>query len=201
MDEGGGSGGGIGSRLGTSVARGVGAPAPNRATDNRVRVASRAKVLKKLLDFVWPARKPKSLDLLTSKGKRGRLDGKLDELQQEEKDFIEEMLSLGNDVKVIPRSKDRTADFELNGIVYERKKLSRVVKTDSDGISSAMSSTILNARGQSSRIIIDGRQQPGMTREIAERGIRRALYADKNNKIDEIMVLTPEGTVARFGNK
>jgi hypothetical protein len=38
----------------------------------------------------------------------------------------------------------------------------------------------MDARGQASHVLIDARNQEGITEEIAERGIRRAYGADSN---------------------
>jgi filamentous hemagglutinin len=55
----------------------------------------------------------------------------------------------------------------------------------------------MNARGQSGNIIIDARNQAGMTVEIAERGIGRALGKDNTSgkKIQGVTIITPQGTI------
>lgn len=62
----------------------------------------------------------------------------------------------------------------------------------------SMSSTIMKARGQSSRIIVDARNQPGINSDIAIRSTSRAFGADRKtnngvNKIKEIKILLPNG--------
>ena len=49
----------------------------------------------------------------------------------------------------------------------------------------------MDAQGQAPNVIVDVRQQSGMTREIAERGIRRAYGADNASgaKIQSIRVI------------
>jgi len=73
--------------------------------------------------------------------------------------------------------------------------LSGVANQTPNGLSSAVSNRILNANGQSRNIIIDARGQTGMTTKIAERGIDRALGADKYNKIQSITVIASQGAL------
>jgi len=125
----------------------------------------------------------------------GNLIGSTDNLTPAERAFVEELVDGGKTVEIIPTATGRTADFLIDGVRYELKTLSGVVNQTSDGLSSALSSRIMDARGQSGNIIIDARGQAGMTPEIAERGIIRALGADKNGKIQNITVITSQGTV------
>jgi Contact-dependent growth inhibition CdiA C-terminal domain len=128
----------------------------------------------------------------------GKLVGSLDGLTTAEQNFIGEMVAGGRTVEIIPRSTaGRTADFLINGKKTELKTMLNVVNQTSDGLSKALSSTIMDARGQSGQIIIDARQQTGMTPEIAERGIGRAFGRDDQlgSKIQNITVITPQGTV------
>jgi filamentous hemagglutinin len=128
----------------------------------------------------------------------GKLVGSIDNLTATEQSFVKEMVAGGKTVEIIPTATGRTADFFIDGTRYELKTMSNVVNQTSDGLSSALSSTIMNARGQSGNIIIDARGQAGMTAEIAERGIGRALGADARAgaKIQNITVITSEGTIA-----
>ena len=104
------------------------------------------------------------------------------------------MRDLGNVVEVLPPSNTgRTPDLVMNGKVYELKTVSGVQRTDSDGLSAAISSRILNGRGQSGDILIDARNQDGMTREIADRAIQRAYGSDDRQGIKSITVFTPQG--------
>jgi filamentous hemagglutinin len=98
-------------------------------------------------------------------------------------------------VEIIPTATGRTADFFIDGVQYELKTMSNVINQTSDGLSASLSRTITNARGQSGNIIIDARAQEGMTIEIIERGITRAFGADKNEKIQNIIVITQQGTL------
>lgn len=127
----------------------------------------------------------------------GRLIGSVDGLTTAEKSFVGEIVSGGKTVQVIPRSAGRTADFLIDGTKYELKTMTNVVNQTSDGLSSAISTTAMDARAQSGNIIIDARGQAGMTPEIAQRGINRAFSADSKTgaKIGSITIITPEGTV------
>ena len=139
-------------------------------------------------------------DFLLRKPGQGRLSGSseaLARLTSEERGFVDEMVMLGNKVEVIDTGTERTPDLRLNGKEYERKRLGAVEDESSNGISSAISNRVMNARGQAVDIIIDARQQNGMTSAIAERGIARAYGQDRRtgSKIESITVLTPQGPV------
>ena len=128
----------------------------------------------------------------------GKLVGSTEGLTTAEQSFIGEMVSGGKTVQVIPSTNaGRTADFFIDGTKYELKTMTSVGNQTSDGLSSAISTTAMNARAQSGNIIIDARGQAGMTSEIAQRGINRAFSADSRTgaKIESITIITPEGTV------
>jgi hypothetical protein len=128
----------------------------------------------------------------------GKLIGSTEGLTTAEQSFIGEMVSGGRTVEVIPAtSAGRTADFFIDGTKVELKTMTNVVNQTSDGLSKSLSSTIMNARGQSANIIIDARGQAGMTPEIAERGIQRAFGNDSRtgSKIQTVTVITSQGTV------
>ncbi|ARL92239.1 hemagglutinin repeat-containing protein [Burkholderia pseudomallei] len=128
----------------------------------------------------------------------GKLIGSTENLTSAERSFINEMVSGGRTVEVIPSSNvGRSGDFLIDGKKYELKTMTNVVKQDSDGLSKAISSTAMDARGQSADIIIDARNQAGMTPEIATRGISRALSRDSGSgeKIQSITVITSQGAV------
>ncbi len=195
VDEGGGSG----SRLGTSIASRVGAPAQRKPTEGRVRVANRAKILQELARRLLAAKPkvPEKLpDFLTKKPTPGKITGKLDDVTPDERRFFEEMRDLGNDVEIVPRGTGRTPDVRLNGKPHELKTVSGVKRTDEEGLSSAISSRILDGRGQARDIVVNARGQAGMTRGAAERAIKRALGADEKRGIDSITIFTPEGPIS-----
>ena len=134
-----------------------------------------------------------------------RLNGTLDGLEAQEKKFVEEQLKQGSYVTIIPTGKGRTPDFIIDGARYELKTVSNIKlpingtnEAVSDKLSKAMSSTIMKARGQSSNILVDARNQPGINSEIAIRSTVRAFGADRKtndgvNKIKEIKILLPNG--------
>ena len=195
VDEGGGSGG----RVGTSVASGVGAPRRNKPRQARTQVANRAKLLQELARRLWAAKPkvPEKLpDFLTKKPTPGRITGKLDDVTPDERRFFEEMRDFGNDVEIVPRGSGRTPDVRLNGKPHELKTVSGVKRTDEEGLSSAISSRILDARGQARDIVVNAKDQAGMTRDVAERAIKRALGADEKRGIDSITIFTPDGPVS-----
>ncbi|MGJ7615634.1 MULTISPECIES: hypothetical protein [unclassified Variovorax] len=107
------------------------------------------------------------------------------------------MIVGGRNVEIIPTSSNRTPDFKIDGVHYELKTMANVFNESSDGISKALSSTIMDARGQSGKIIVDARGQNGMTPEIAERGIARAFGRgnQSGSKIESITVITQSGTI------
>ncbi|MBJ2157405.1 hemagglutinin repeat-containing protein [Variovorax sp. IB41] len=127
----------------------------------------------------------------------GKLIGEIGGLTKAEKAFVNEMLGGGRTVEVIPTSAARTPDFKIDGVQYELKTMTNVLNESADGISKALSSTIMHARGQSGQIIVDARGQKGMTPEIAERGVARAFGRDNQSgsKIESITVITSAGTV------
>lgn len=127
----------------------------------------------------------------------GKIIGSTDGLTVAEQGFVNEMVAGGRTVEVIPTSTGRTADFLIDGRQYELKTMTNVSNQTFDGLSKAISTTAMDARGQSGNIIIDARGQPGMTADIAERGVSRAYGRDNvsGQKIKSITVITSEGTV------
>ncbi len=126
---------------------------------------------------------------------RGRLTGSLDDLTPAERSYVELELNAGRNVEMIPRGEGRTPDFRIDGgPTTELKTISGVQDTSGDGISRAMASRIMDGRGQADHIVVDIRQQAGVTQEIAERGVRRAYGADNltGGKIQEIRVIGPD---------
>jgi HK97 family phage portal protein len=181
-DGGGGSGGGNSSR--------------NRggSEQQRVQVAGRAKVVRELVKRLIGS-KPKFPEFLTKRPTTGKITGKVEDLTDAEKRFVEELKDLGNDVEIVPRGAGRTPDLKINGKPHELKAVDGVKSTETDALSNAISNRILNARGQAADVIVDARKQPGMTREAAERAVRRAYGADFRRGIDSITILTPDGPI------
>ena len=84
------------------------------------------------------------------------------------------------------------ADFVIDGVRTELKTLSGVENETSNGISAAIANRVMNARGQASHVFVNGRGQRGITKEIAERGIRRAYGADDKAEIQSIRIIGPD---------
>jgi hypothetical protein len=125
----------------------------------------------------------------------GRLTGDASRLLPAERSFVNEQLSAGRRVELIPTATGRTGDFVIDGVRYELKTVSNIVNTAPDRSSGSISSTIMSGRGQAPNIIVDARNQSGMTIAIAERAARRAFGADSRNGIQSITFLTPQGTI------
>lgn len=138
----------------------------------------------------------KTPDFLIKRETPGKLKGKTDDLTDDEKRFVEELKDLGNDVEIVPRGKGRTPDFRINGKPHEYKIIKELKSTDDNGLSKAIGERASKGRSQSGNLIIDGRGVPKMTVEAAERGIRRAYGSDFNKRINNITVLTPEGSIS-----
>jgi hypothetical protein len=114
----------------------------------------------------------------------------------EQENSVDELLrSEGRDVQPNPLEGQpgagRQGDRLVDGKLTEIKSVSGVNSPDGDSLSGAVANRVMNARGQAQDIIVDARQQPGMTQEIAERGIRRAYGADNltGAKIQSIRVI------------
>ena len=127
----------------------------------------------------------------------GKIIGSIEKLTPDEAKFVREMQSKGHTVEIIETATGRTPDFLINGMPCELKTISSVADMTVDGLSNAVKRRIMDARGQSANIIIDARNQPGMTLDIAEAGARRAIGADMNQgtKIENLVVLTQDGPV------
>jgi Contact-dependent growth inhibition CdiA C-terminal domain len=69
----------------------------------------------------------------------------------------------------------RTPDFEIDGVRTELKTVENLKKVDADNLSKSISRRILEAGGQAKNVILDVSNQPGMTKEVAERAIMRAF--------------------------
>ena len=127
----------------------------------------------------------------------GIMTSKQSEADERERKVDQYLIDKGHKVEVNPREgvdgAGRQGDRYIDGKLTEYKSIHNVKNATSDGISSAISNRAMKARGQAPNIIIDTREQVGMTEEIAERGIVRALNADNvvspTKKIKEIRVI------------
>jgi hypothetical protein len=73
----------------------------------------------------------------------------------------------------------RQGDRWVDGVLTEYKTLGRVADLTEDGLSKQISKRIMGGRGQSAHVVLDVRDQRGMTPAIAERGLRRAVGANE----------------------
>jgi Domain of unknown function (DUF4157) len=105
------------------------------------------------------------------------------------------LVTEGHEVRANPlegqQGAGRQGDRFVDGVPTEIKSLSGVKNPNADTLSQAISRRVMDGRGQAHNIIVDTREQAGMTREIAERGVRRAYGADNATgaKIQSIRVI------------
>jgi hypothetical protein len=110
-------------------------------------------------------------------------------LSAQEMEIAEKLVSEGRNVTALAESARkgvRTADFIVDGVKTELKTVSDLISKD---VSGALGRRILEGAGQGRHIIADVRQQAGMTRDLAERAVRRAFGADKGHRIQQIRVI------------
>lgn len=110
-------------------------------------------------------------------------------LTAEESAIVGRLLNEGRTVRVLAESTKqgvRTADFIVDGVRTELKTISSLTSKD---LSGALGRRILEGAGQAPNIIADVRGQAGLTRELAERAIRRAFGADTLSRIQQIRVI------------
>ncbi len=124
----------------------------------------------------------------------GIMTSKQSEANERERKVDQYLVDKGHTVEVNPREgvdgAGRQGDRYIDGKLTEYKSIHNVKNATSDGISSAISNRAMKARGQAPNIIIDTREQAGMTEEIAKRGIERAYGADKyTERLSEIRVI------------
>ena len=126
------------------------------------------------------------------KTKRGRLIGKLDGLTSDERQMIQDLLSSGKDVEIIPRSSEqgvKTPDFLVDGVKTELKTLNGTslntpVKRILEGFEQGAETVIIDAR------------KTGITMQEAEKIIDRVI--GKLGKLPgTIEIWTNEGIFVR----
>ena len=125
---------------------------------------------------------------------KGKLIGDTTNLTKDELDFVKEQIDKGKEVEIIPTAKTRRPDFVIDGQRFELKTLSGVKDSSPDKLSGAIASRIMDGRGQAKDIIVNARNQAGISQEIAERGARRAFGADNKlaGKIQSIKIIGPD---------
>ncbi|GEL97420.1 hypothetical protein CTE05_09670 [Cellulomonas terrae] len=110
-------------------------------------------------------------------------------LSAQESVIVGRLIREGRNVRVLAESTRhgvRTADFIVDGVRTELKTITSLTSRD---LSGALGRRILEGAGQAPHIIADVRGQAGITRELAERAVRRAFGADTLGRIQQIRVI------------
>ena len=91
----------------------------------------------------------------------------------------------------------RTPDFRMDGVPVELKTVGgvRIAGLVGEGLtkklSGAIASRIMDARGQAPNVVVDLREQEGITLEIAETAVGRAFGADARAGIESVRFIGP----------
>jgi hypothetical protein len=117
---------------------------------------------------------------------RGALSGAVSELNKVEKEFVDELLTAGKNVEVVPRGAGKTPDFRINGVETELKTLTAAGPT-------SVKNAIQKAAKQGNQIIIDARKV-AITPEEALLQIERA-QGNIGGLTGRVTVLTSKGPV------
>lgn len=99
-------------------------------------------------------------------------------LRAEETAVANMLVRKGHTVRAVAESNVsgvRTADFLVDGVKTELKTVSNLAGTNAERLSKGLPGRILDGAGQALHSIVDVREQAGMTKEIAERGVLRAF--------------------------
>jgi hypothetical protein len=124
-------------------------------------------------------------------GIRGELTGSLNKLDNDERAMVEELLSQGKDVEIIPRSNiqgDKTPDFEVNGVKTELKTLNGTsLNTPVTRIQDGFKQGALT-------VVLDGRKT-GLTAEQAEVVLGRTNGIYKDGIPGKIEIWTVDGII------
>jgi hypothetical protein len=107
-------------------------------------------------------------------------------LSAEETAIANQLVAEGHTVEAVAESTVRTPDFLVDGVRTELKSISNLTSSD---LSGALSRRIREGAGQASHIIVDVRQQAGMTEEVAQRAVIRAYGADKLGRIQSVRLI------------
>ncbi len=127
----------------------------------------------------------------------GIMTSKQSEADERERSIDRYLEGKGHTVEINPKEgvhdAGRQGDRYIDGKLTEYKSIHSVKNATTNGLSAAISSRAMDARGQAPHIIIDTREQIGMTEEIAEIGIKRAYGSDDvtfpSKKIQEIRII------------
>jgi hypothetical protein len=115
-------------------------------------------------------------------------------LSPSEQNFADKMLAEGKDVKArteVNLKGIKNPDFEVDGKLTEFKYVSDLKGTNADKLSGGLSRRILDGGSQAPKVTLDVSKQSGMTKEIAERAIKRAFgnLNDRGvNKFKEVRI-------------
>ena len=98
-------------------------------------------------------------------------------LSASEKEFADKMVAEGKVVKARVESTEvgvKNPDFEIDGEIVEFKYVSNLKGATADKLSARLSGRILDGGSQASKVTLNVTDQAGMTKDIAELGIKRA---------------------------
>ena len=99
-------------------------------------------------------------------------------LSASEKEFADKMVAEGRIVKA-PKEVNvqnvKNPDFEIDGEIVEFKYISDLKGKDVDTLSGGLSRRILDGGSQASKVSLNATDQVGMTKEVAERAVKRAF--------------------------
>ena len=124
---------------------------------------------------------------------RGILIGKLDGLKPDERSMVEDLLNLGKDVEIIPRSNipnDKTPDFFVDGVKTELKTL------NGSSLNTPVTRIQDGFEQGAQTVIIDGRKTE-LTLEQADTVINRALRKYGGTLPGKVEIWTNEGILRR----
>lgn len=110
-------------------------------------------------------------------------------LSESEQRFADKMIAEGKNVKARKESTvqgEKNPDFEIDGEIVEYKYVSDLKGKDADKLSAGLSRRILDGGSQASKVSLEVTDQAGMTKEIAERAVRRAFGNQAVRGVDKI---------------
>ena len=110
-------------------------------------------------------------------------------LSASEKGFADKMVAEGKVVKApkeVNAQNVKNPDFEIDGKIVEFKYVSDLKGKDVDTLSSGLSRRILDGGSQASRVTLNVTDQAEMTKEVAERSLKRAFGSLRKRNSDAI---------------
>ena len=118
--------------------------------------------------------------------KNGKVIGDLKGLTPAEREFVDELVSQGKQVELIPRGSGKTADFLIDGVETELKTVNRLG-------TNTVKNAIQSASKQGENILIDARGT-SLTKADALNQINRA-QGNVGGLEGRVTILTGEGSV------